>query len=246
MRQIGYTASAYPVREDLTESHRRYWARLGAPGTWLTGAQRVAVAKEVRQAPRCGLCRRRKEALSPYGVAGDHDTVSELPPAMVEVVHRITTDPQRLSRTWFDEVMRQGLSAEEYVEVLGTLGAVIHIDEFCRGIGVAPHPLPDPQPGEPSRYRPARLEHGVAWVPLMPMDANVGAESDLWQAKFGNVLRSLSLVPDEVRSFNDLVRPSYLDPAYIWNVARAPQGTLSRMQTEVIAARVSAFNDCFY
>ena len=34
------------------------------PGTWLTGAERVAIASETRNAPNCTLCKQRKDALS--------------------------------------------------------------------------------------------------------------------------------------------------------------------------------------
>ena len=70
MSKIDYSASKYPVRADFAEAHNLYWGRLAAPGTWLTGAERVAVAKEVRQARNCSLCRQRKAALSPYQVDG--------------------------------------------------------------------------------------------------------------------------------------------------------------------------------
>jgi len=158
---IDYSGASYPIREDFTASHDYCWNRLAAPGTWLTGTQRVAVAKEVRQAQRCSLCRLRKEALSPYGVDGAHETVTDLSDVMVEVVHWITTEPQRLTKAWFDGIMQRGLTEEEYVEILGTLGAVFQIDEFCRGIGAPLHGLPEPQPGEPSHYRPANAVRDV-------------------------------------------------------------------------------------
>src|SRR5215831_14051277 len=53
------------IRDDLSAAHARAWARIARPGTWWDGAARVAIAAETRQAPRCALCRRRKEALSP-------------------------------------------------------------------------------------------------------------------------------------------------------------------------------------
>jgi len=39
------------IREDLTAAHARAWERIGNPGTWLDGAQRVAIAAETRHAP---------------------------------------------------------------------------------------------------------------------------------------------------------------------------------------------------
>ena len=145
MNEISYSKSQYPVREDFAASHNRYWKRLAAPGSWLTGTQRVDVAKEVRQAQQCSLCRRRKEALSPYQVDGAHDVVSALPDVMVEVIHRVTTDPGRLTKTWFDGIKEQGLGEEAYVEIIGTLVFVFSIDEFCRGLDIPLNELPRPR-----------------------------------------------------------------------------------------------------
>ena len=108
--------------------------------------------------------------------------------------------------------------------------------------------MPEPEDGEISRYRPANIrEDGDgAWIPLLPNVVDTGPESDLWVGRTGYVIRALSLVPDEVRYMLDLLVVHYLDNAQIWNVKVSPKGTLSRMQTEVVAARVSAFNGCFY
>ncbi len=248
MSTIDYSDSPYSVPPRYAEAHNRYWKKLAAPGTWLTGAERVAVAKEVRQAPFCKLSQERKKALSPYQVDGTLDSVTDLPDVYVEVVHRIITDPGRLTKAWYDGLMQQGLTPEKYVEILGTLGCVFTIDEFCRGLGMPLNDLPQPQPGEPSQYRPANiLEDGEgAWVPILPNIVDSGPESDLWEGRTGYVIRALSLVPDEVRSMLDLLDVHYMNNNEIWNVTGSRRGTLSRMQMEVIAARVSALNGCFY
>lgn len=245
---MNYSQAPYPVREDFSTGHQRYWSYLAGPGSWLTGIERVAVARELRQARSCKLCGQRKAALSPYQVDGAHDRASDLPDVIVEVIHRVTTDSSRLTRTWFDGIMEQGLSAEKYVEVLGTLVNVLSIDEFCRGLGLPLHELPEPQAGEPDHYRPANvMEDGDgAWVPLLPAQIDSGPEADMWEGWTGFVVRALSLVPDEVRYMLDLSAIHYLDVNQIWNVKLSPRGTLSRTQMEVLAARVSALNGCFY
>jgi hypothetical protein len=246
MNEISYSNSPYPVREDFAASHNRYWKRLAAPGCWLTGKQRVDVAKEVRQAQQCSICRRRKEALSPYQVDGAHDVVTTLPEVMVEVIHRVITDPGRLTKTWFDGIIQQGLSEEQYIEIIGTLVFVFSIDEFCRGLDIPLNELPEPVDGEPSGYRPANLSDQGAWVSLIPNIIDTGPESDLWQGRTGYVIRALSLVPDEVRTLRDLLNSHYLDTDTIWDVSSPRRGTLTRTQMEAVAARVSALNGCFY
>ncbi len=73
----------------------------------------------------------------------------------------------------------------------------------------------------------------------------LGPEADLWEArKTANVIRALSLVPDEVRGLKDLSGAHYMKPAEMMDF-RA-RGPLDRAQIELIAARVSALRECFY
>jgi len=247
MTAIDYSAASYPVRENYAAGHNRYWQRLAAPGTWLTSAQRVAVAAETRKARDCQLCQQRKAALSPYQVQGSHDAVTELPDLFVEVVHRVTTDAGRLTRAWLDSLVAEGLSLEEYIEIVGTLVHTLSIDEFCRGLGLPLHELPEPVAGEPSQRRPEHLVQEGAWVPMLPMRVDDGPESDIWEgALHGNVLRALSLVPDEVRTLTDLLDIHYIEYSQIADWTASPKGTLSRIQIELVASRVSGYNDCFY
>ena len=41
-----YADSQYPVREDLDAVHAKQLDQLADPGTWGTGAQRLAIARE--------------------------------------------------------------------------------------------------------------------------------------------------------------------------------------------------------
>jgi hypothetical protein len=246
MQAISYQATLVPVRDDFAAAHTRFWARLASPGAWWTGAERVAIAAEVRHARHCALCQARKAALTPAAVTGQHDHLGALPDAAVDVVHRVVTDPGRLSRKWFQATMDAGLSAEQYVELLGTLVALVSIDSFCRGIGVPLHPLPAPQSGAPSQYRPPGAMQEDAWVPMIPVERATGAEADLYGGQaVGNVIRALSLVPDEVRTLCDLSAAHYLPMGQVRDPSAAT-GTLHRMQMELIAGRVSALRQCFY
>ena len=140
MSPISYDAATVSVRDDFSAAHNRFWQRLAAPGTWWTGAERVAIAAEVRQARSCELCQARKKALTPAAVQGEHDHLGALPTPAVDVIHRVVTDQNRLSRKWFDGIMAAGLEAEQYVEIIGTIVAMVSIDSFCRGIGSTAQP----------------------------------------------------------------------------------------------------------
>jgi hypothetical protein len=227
--------------------HTRAWQRLAKPGYWWTGAERVAIASEVRNAWQCALCKERKDALSPYAISGEHDRVSTLPEAALDVIHRVTTDSGRLRKTWYEEMLATGqVSDGQYVEIIDVLIAVVSIDSFCHGIGVPLHPLPEPEPGSSSSYRPAAAQLETAWVPTIPSGQATGAEADLYGAsgKGANVIRALSLVPDAVRQLLDLSAAHYLPIEQVgdYSVGR----TLSRAQMELIAGRVSALRECFY
>lgn len=95
---ITYEEVPAPVRPGFAASHQRFWDRLAAPGTWWTGAERVAIAAETRAAPDCPYCRERKAALSPHTVSGTRTTATDLPQAAVEVIHAVMTDAGRLTR----------------------------------------------------------------------------------------------------------------------------------------------------
>ena len=243
---LSYQHAEILVREDFAAAHARFWQRLAAPGAWWSGAERVAIAAEARHAWQCALCRARLDALTPSAVEGEHDHLLALPEAAVDVIHRVMTDPGRLSRKWFDSIMETGLTAEQYVEIIGALVALISIDRFCLGIGVPLHDLPQPLAGEPSRYRPQGLTEGDAWVPMLAPDHDTGPEHDLFERRpTGNVIRAMSLVPDEVRTLNDLGAVHYLRNSQVRDPS-ATAGSLSRMQIELIAGRVSASRRCFY
>ena len=241
-----YRGAQAPVRDDLREAHRFILDHVRSPGTWWTGAERVEIAAEARGATRCALCRERRKSLSPGAVHGRHDGPHALAESVIDAVHRIRSDPARLSRRWFDGVIASGLEVGRYVELVSVTSLIAGLDYFARALGVEPLPLPPPRPGEPSRHRPGGAKECGAWVPMIdPADA-AGAEADLYGggAFVPNIVRALSLVPDEVR----VMRRS--SDAHYVPLAQIPDPTyhraLARPQMELVATRVSALNQCFY
>ena len=110
-----------------------------------------------------------------------------------------------------------------------------------------PRALPDPVPGEPSGYRPACATPGPGWVSTVDAEAASGPEADLYpEGQFiPNVQRAMSLVPDEVRGFFDVMRCHYLPVGAVGDPAAGGRA-ISRPQMELLAARVSALNQCLY
>jgi len=242
-----YHNAGFPVRADFAEAHQRFWQRLATPGTWWTSAERIQLAEEVRAAWDCPLCCERREALSPNAVQGSHASVSGLPSAAVDAVHRITTDAARLTRSWYQGLLEDGLSEGHYVELVGTVVSLVSIDSFAEALGLPLCELPSPGDGEPSRYRPATAAPDDAWVPMVPDDNSGTPEADLWPAeRTANVVRAMSLVPDEVRTLCDLSAAHYLAMEDVGRPGVDQGGALERSQIELVAGRTSALNACFY
>lgn len=248
MTTISYAAAGIPVRADIVEAHEQVWQKLAEPGTWWTGAERVAIATEVRTARACLLCIDRKAALSSSAVEGQHETNGALPSPVVDMIHRVTTDSGRLTKDWYEQLLAAGVADTHYVEALGVVVRTVSIDSFCRGVGIPPHPLPTPVPGEPSRQRPPQTSLDVAWVPMIPSGQETGLDADIyWGQPAANVIRAMSLVPDEVRASLHILHPAqYMKLAQAMDPTSNGGRAISRTQIELLAARVSALNQCFY
>ncbi len=243
---LDYSAAGVAVRDDLRAAHRYLLEHIATPGAWWTGMQRVAIAAEARHSLSCNLCARRKAALSPTHVAGEHDSLGTLSATVVEAIHRIRTDPGRLSRSWFEQITAAGVTDGEYVELVGVVALSTGLDFFARALGISPLPLPAPRPGGVSRHRPPSAKAGTGWVPMIPCEDATGGEADLYEglAFVPNIVRALSLVPAEVKALQRSSAAHYFPVKDI--IDPTARRALDRMQIELVAARVSALNQCFY
>ncbi len=120
------------------------------------------------------------------------------------------------------------------------------VDALARALGMPPVPLPDPRPGEPTRHRPACAKPGTAWVAMIAPEDASGPEADVYAgaAFVPNILRAMSLVPDAVRTHRQLSDALYIPLGEMLNPNAGRE--IDRLQIELVAARVSALNECFY
>jgi hypothetical protein len=238
--------SACKIRGDLKDAHQEAWRRIAAPGTWLTGERRLAVAAEIRQARYCEFCNQIKIALSPYAVPGTHTTTGALGEAEVELIHRVTADPGRLSEPWSQSVLDKGLSEAEYVEIVGIIATVMILDTCTFGLGLPDAGLPEAVAGAPSRYAPPGAKKEAAWLPIVePVDA-VEADGPMYPSpKAGYIYRGLSSVPQTMRDYWALANTHYLPGELVYQFDKTIRA-LMRPQMEVMAARVSALHQCAY
>ena len=92
-------------------------------------------------------------------------------------------------------------------------------------------PVAEPEAGEPSRIEAQNVGEAGAWV-----DMTVPYQG-------ANVARALSLVPNDQAAFMGLVGTMYAFTDFAQLIWDRP---LTRPQVELVAARVSAVNECFY
>jgi hypothetical protein len=205
------TGAVLPVPDGVRAELRREWLRLSAPGTWLSGAERVAVAREARAAR----------------TFTDADT--GLPALLTEAAQSVSAAVDLVTREWVDDLRAHGMAIEQYVEVVGVVSRLAAVDAYVRGVGSAEEPLPDPAPGEPTRERNSRVRWRNAFVPTDPEDG----------ARY-----ALSAVPAEEEARDRLHAELYLSMEQMTDFSY--QDVLSRAQMELLAARVSLVNNCFY
>jgi hypothetical protein len=220
--------------------------KLGEPGAWLTGEQRVAVAEEVRQAWKCPLCKERKNALSPYTVAGEHSHLGKLPTAWIDIIHPLTTDSGRLTRAWYEGIREAGVGEDEFVEIVsvGIITAVI--DCFMAGVGAELPPLPAPVAGEPARQHVEEATMGPGWVStIAPENAPEHFAHFYANESYFYIRRSLTLVPEEVYRFWELMNPLYMSDPRVPELEGLDRA-INRAQIEFLAARASALLGCYY
>jgi hypothetical protein len=251
MAEIEVAGERLPMREALAEQIEVAWQRLAGPGTWWTGAERLAIAAACRRAETCDLCRRRKEALSPYGIEGVHDGPGDLPPPVVEAVHRLGSDAGRITEKWLRSLERGDygtpiLEETEYVEIVAVVAIVTALDSFDRSLGRPRRALPAPVAGTPTKRRPAGAKRDLAWVAtLAPEDVSPEDPNPYPVHGDKNIHRGLSLVPQEVINFFDLDVELYLMDHEIRDFATEYRA-ISHAQIELIAGRASALNGCYY
>jgi len=236
-----YADSAYPVRADLASQHARQWQKLSAPGSWGTGAQRLAVAEEARAA---GIAAGKLEAPADGGAKSD----ATLPEVVRRVVRKLAVAPQDFAQADYEAARGGGLSDAEYVELVGLVAFATDMDIFARGIGVDLQPFAPAQPGSPSREKSSRAVAELAWVPTVPNLPDGGADAE---ALYGGkpkpyIMRAMSLVPDTLRDHMALEQVQYMPLERVPQVDFQFHDGLTRPQVEVVAGRVSAINECFY
>jgi hypothetical protein len=226
------------LSETLRTHHAEALKAIASPGDFFTGAERNEMVRVAREALDCQLCAQRRSSLSPYAAPsaaeGAHDGPGELDEVVVELIHRLRTDPGRITRAWFDAIT-QKISKQAYVEVVSVVACSVIVDTLHNAMGLGVPQLSPPRPGHPNKqYNEQAVEDG-AWVPLL---AVTPGPTETNQPQTWNITRALGLVPNALGLFFNTFRPHYA----LQDISLS----LSQSQAEFVAARVSAINECFY
>lgn len=225
--------------EVLHEDELLSFARVG---TWGTAAQRTAIAAEARKA-RCAAGV--QESVGDEALA---DLV-ELPEPARRVARAVALGGINIDRDFCQQAQADGVTEGAYVEIVGLAARLAHLDVFARGIGVPVRKLGAPvEDREPSRERPSVAKKEGFFTASIP---SAPAGGELAVSLFGNqpapnILRSLSLVPDEARRLNALLNQEYFSMETIFDFTYSSHNSITRPQLELIAAKVSELNQCFY
>ena len=237
-----YSDSEYPVSQEIEKLHGDEIQSFSITGTWGTAAQRTAIAAEARAA-RCAA-----------GVQESVDDeelreLAELPEAARRLARDVALGGVGIDRDYCTQAQSEGVTEGAYVEIVGLVARLAHLDVFARGIGVPSRPLATPtDQSTPSFERPVEAKQEgffTASIPSAPEGGEL-AESIFGKAPAPNILRSLSLVPDEARRLNRIMDQEYFSMETIFDMTYSSHAALSRPQIELVAAKVSALNQCFY
>jgi hypothetical protein len=159
---------------------------------------------------------------------GGREKNSSLPPAAAAAASLLGATPARANRSWVESTIAD-LGSGPYVEIVGVVSRATSVDTFHRAIGLALPRWPEPVAGDPTGIGDPAARSGSAWVPMVGGASIVGA---------------LSAVPSEAEAQEDMHGPLYLTYEQMGDLEFV-RG-LSRRQMELVAARTSAINECFY
>ena len=223
MTTFTYADAPAPVPPGMVQSHRAVWERMAKPGSWWSGEQRVAIAAQARAA--------RAARNDPPWLRKLPDPGDVLPAAAVKAARIIGADAHQIDAEWAKGVIDE-LGDAAYIELASVIVCLTAVDAFAEAVGTPHEPLPSPLPGEPDRVRPDGLADAGAYVPM----------TDPWVGP--NVARALSLSPEGNQTFMGVVMTMYGAGGNFFELVW--DGPLTRPQCELMAARVSALNECFY
>lgn len=161
---------------------------------------------------------------------GDHDDYSlPLSAPAREATRLIATNATSIRSETVTRWEAEGLSRYEYVEIIGIVSRLTALDTLRLALGHGVEALPDPEPGQATRLVADDAEQTNGWVPT------VGP---------ANPLSALTALPSAAEATHDVHTVLYLAGSQVMDFTINRE--ISRAQMELVAARTSFLNECFY
>ena len=225
----------------ITAFHTQEIESFAQAGDWLSGEERTAIAQQARKA-------RVNAGQQVECQAGPGDITDLLPTNTKNLVDLVATAPAELTREHLAECRGSGMHDHEYAETVGVVSRLVNVDVFAHACGRAPEPLVAPVDGEPDYPDTHAAQDEGGWLKSIP-----GGESggELGMRIYGGAMmpfiyRALSLAPQEVERVIEGGNQQYLELQNFFDFSYSHHAGLNRAQIEALAARVSAYNECFY
>ena len=217
------------VPEAMIESFNACWERIAEPGEWWTGKERIAIVEEVRKA-RDNAPSKKAQSLSDLSI----EASPVISPLVTEIVWKVTNNAHEIEEKWAKEAITL-IGEGKYSELVSLVVNIVPVDIFCLLLGRPVVSLPVPKNGKPTKSVPEGLSDGGAFLPW---------HTENWVGP--NVARALSFVPKDNALRMKLVESMYAGADKFISMIWDDNEPLSRSQVEIIAARTSSINECFY
>jgi len=213
------------IRPELERAHDRAWESLASAGTWWSARQRRELAETAIAAMWSGSADADRRHYNDGAAA---------PAAAHRAVAVMASGHPHITKQWYQEV-RDEIGVLEYVELVGLVCSVASLTSLRNTLGLPPRELPTATDDGPSRVpAPPLADATLNWVPVAaPADADAA------------VVQALTAVPAANEMLWSLADNQYIPDAEMVD-PRWTRGTLSRVEMELIATRVSFSRECHY
>ena len=210
------------VRQDIVNVHRQTWKAIACAGSFWSDVDRLEIAKQARAA-------RSQRSDLPFNRSYPD---SRLNRDTLETVRKVAADAGKIDRLWAKKQIAS-IGDGPYAELVAIVASVSAVDAFSEALGRPKEMLPKATGGSCSGVKSDNATDIGGYLPMV----------DPWDGP--NVSRALSLVPAANALFMQNVSSMYVGKGggfndMVWD------GPLSRPQAELLAARVSSVNECFY
>ena len=230
-RRMAFTSETFDVEvpDHQLAAFEAAWNWLAQPGGCWSGAEKLAMVEVARAAAPRPVYDRRPATIDHLATGiGPGEALS---PLVIDTVERVAVEAGAITREWAFDVIGE-LGDVAYAELVAVIATFVPIDVACRLLGRDFEPLPDPDPGDMTGERD---DDTIDIGAFLPAAAGFGG---------ANVARSLSIAPTANMMRLGVVRALYSGNRF--GELRWDDGALNRPQVELIAARTSALNECFY